>query len=328
MVYPIHQLKRLRRTSALRDLVQETRLTSAELIYPLFIVPGKNQEQPIHSMPEQYRYSPDALMPILEKINASGVKTILLFGQADVKDAQGYSVYAADSCVVQALAVIKKYNPEWVVITDVCLCSYTTHGHCGLLKVLPNGQRIIDNPKTLEVISKAAVVYAQAGADIVAPSGMADGMVAAIRAQLDRQHLDHVAILAYAVKYASSFYGPFREAADCAPEEGDRRGYQMNFANKKEALLEAAFDVEEGADLLMVKPGLPYLDVLSELTQHFSLPVFAYQVSGEYSMIKAAAQQGWLNEQQAVLESLLALKRAGARAIITYFALSVDLGAR
>lgn len=309
----------------MRDLVQETRLNPAEFIYPLFLIPGKNQVQEIAAMPGQYRYSPDALVPILDKIKQRGVKTVLLFGQSESKDEQGHAAYADDNIVIAAIKNIKKINPELTVITDVCLCGYTDQGHCGPLKTLLNRQKTVDNEKTLEMIAKMAVTHAEAGADIVAPSGMIDGMVAAIREALDNKGFEEVAILSYTVKYASSFYGPFREAVDSSPQEGDRRNHQMNPANRKEALFEAALDVEEGADLLMVKPGLPYLDIISDLSQNFDIPVLAYQVSGEYSMIKAAAQNGWIDEQKAVLESLIALKRAGARAIITYFALSVEV---
>ncbi len=275
-------------------------------------------------MPGQFLYSVDMLASIVDPLAARGVNTVLLFGQTAAKDACGHSAYAHDNTVLQAISMLKKLNPALTVITDVCLCSYTDHGHCGPLKSVRD-QPMMDNPKTLEIISKMALRHAEAGADIVAPSGMVDGMVGAIRATLDEHDLDHVAILSYAAKYASSFYGPFREASDCSPKTGDRRGYQMNPANRKEALLEAALDVEEGADILMVKPALPYLDIVSDLAEHFDVPVFAYQVSGEYSMIKAAAQNGWIDEQSVVRESLLAMKRAGAQAIISYFALSVDL---
>jgi porphobilinogen synthase len=275
-------------------------------------------------MPGQFLYSVDALAPVVDQLAARQVNTVLLFGQAVSKDACGHSAYAHDNTVLKAIAMLKKLNPALTVITDVCLCSYTDHGHCGPLKSV-HGQRLMDNAKTLEIISTMALRHAEAGADIVAPSGMVDGMVGAIRATMDEHDLDHVAILSYAAKYASGFYGPFREASDCSPKQGDRRGYQMNPANRKEAVLEAALDVEEGADILMVKPALPYLDIISDLAGHFDVPVFAYQVSGEYSMIKAAAQNGWIDEQSVVRESLLAMKRAGAQAIISYFALSIDL---
>ena len=304
--------------------MQETRLDKAELIYPLFLLPGHKKIQEISSMPGQYAYSVDQLDVILARVAESGVNSLLLFGQTEHKDAEGHSAHSATSVVVKALERIKKINPELTLITDVCLCSYTSHGHCGPLKLLSQQGIVVDNHKALELISKVAVAHAKAGADIVAPSGMMDGMVAAIRAGLDQEDLEHVALLAYAVKYASSFYGPFRAAADSTPAEGDRRGYQMDPANKKEALTEALLDIEEGADLLMVKPALPYLDVLHELTTSVSTPVFAYQVSGEYSMIKAAAMQGWINEQEVVLETLTAIKRAGAQAIITYFALDIN----
>jgi porphobilinogen synthase len=324
MTYPLHQPRRLRRTEGLRSLVQETRLSPAELIYPLFIIPGQKQQQEITAMPGQYLYSIDRLAPVIEQLQKQGVNTVLLFGQTDVKDSHGHAAYADTNVILAAIKILKKLNPQLTIITDVCLCSYTEHGHCGPLKNFRQ-QKLMDNAATLEILAKTALVHAEAGADIVAPSGMVDGMVAKIRDTLDTHQHDQVAILSYAVKYASNFYGPFREAADSAPQEGDRRNYQMNPANKKEALLEAALDVEEGADLLMVKPGLPYLDIISELNANFDVPVFAYQVSGEYSMIKAAAERGWIDEKKVALESLLAMKRAGARAIISYFALSVDM---
>lgn len=327
MTYPIIQPRRLRRTQKLRELIQETRLSPSELIYPIFVIPGKKQKQEIKSMPGQFLYSVDQLDLVVEQLNKVQVHTVLLFGQTEIKDSHGHGAYADNNVVLEAIAYLKQLNPKLTIITDVCLCSYTEHGHCGPLKLFRE-HKLMDNEATLNLLGKVAVSHAKAGADIVAPSGMVDGMVAEIRQSLDDHNYQQVAILSYAVKYASSFYGPFREAADCAPAEGDRRGYQMNPANRKEALLEAALDVEEGADLLMVKPGMPYLDIISDLAGHFDVPVFAYQVSGEYSMIKAAAARGWLNEHDAVLESLLALKRAGARAIISYFAAGIDLASR
>lgn len=323
MSYPEHQPRRLRRTQNLRDLIQETRLHPNEFIYPLFVVPGVKRIHELDAMPGQFQYSVDKLPTIVERLSQNKINTVLLFGQTESKDPLGESAAREDAVIVQAIEKIKEINPEMTVITDVCLCSYTDHGHCGPLKTLRHGHKFVDNSKTLEQISKMALCHAQAGADVVAPSGMMDGMVGAIRAQLDHQGLDHVAILSYAVKYASGFYGPFRAVADSAPVEGDRRNMQMNPANIREAFLEAALDVEEGADMLMVKPALPYLDVIHELSVQFDIPVFAYQVSGEYAMIKAAAQRGWIDEQQVMLESLLSIKRAGARAIISYFALDV-----
>lgn len=275
-------------------------------------------------MPGQYLYSVDMLAPVVEKLKSRRVHTVLLFGQTDAKDSHGHFAYHDDACVLAAIRYFKKMHPEFTVITDICLCSYTDHGHCGPLKEV-NQQKIMDNAATLKILQEVALKHAEAGADILAPSGMVDGAVGALRECLDEAGFDQVAILSYVIKFASSFYGPFREASDSAPREGDRRGYQVNPANRKEALLEAALDVEEGADLLMVKPGLPYLDILSDLAANFELPVFAYQVSGEYSMIKAAAQNGWIDERKAVLESLLAMKRAGASAIISYFAIDIDV---
>jgi len=315
-MYPQVRLRRLRKNANTRALACETRLAVSDLIYPLFVVPGNKIKREISSMPGQFLYSLDQLPAFIDQIAQTGIKTLLLFGQTEVKDPRGESACADQAVVCEAVKLIKEKYPEFVLMTDVCLCSYTDHGHCG-----PIVEGYVDNDATLEVLAKVAVAHAQAGADFVAPSGMMDGMVAAIREALDDQGFVNVGILSYAVKYASSFYGPFRDAADSTPQEGDRKSYQMNPANSREALREAELDVLEGADLLMVKPGGPYLDIIAGLHQNFNIPVVAYQVSGEYSMIKAAGAKGWVDEQAVVLESLLALKRAGAQAIITYFAL-------
>ncbi len=315
-MYPNTRLRRLRKNANVRAMLSETKLSRSDLIYPVFVVPGQNICHEISAMPGQCLYSVDRLPELLNKVRMAKITTLLLFGQTDTKDPQGSSACYDRSVVCEAIRLIKKSQPELVVITDVCLCSYTDHGHCG-----PLVAGHVNNDATLSGVSEMAVSHAKAGADLVAPSGMMDGVVAAIREKLDREGFTEVGILAYSVKYASSFYGPFREAADSKPQEGDRKSYQMNPANVREALHEAELDVLEGADMLMVKPGLPYLDVLAKLHEAFNVPVLAYQVSGEYSMIKAAAQKGWIDEKAVVLESLLAFKRAGAAAIITYFAL-------
>lgn len=317
-MYPHTRLRRLRKSTNLRALVQETYLTCSDLIYPIFLVPGTKVCNEITAMPGQFQYSLDALPKLLEKIDQAKLSTLLLFGQTHLKDLHGKSASQDNAVTCEALRLIKKSHPHLTLITDVCLCSYTDHGHCG-----PLVENQVDNDATLTEIVNMALAHAKAGADLVAPSGMMDGMVAAIRQKLDESNFTDVGILSYSVKYASSFYGPFREAADSKPQNGDRKSYQMNPANVREALLEAELDVLEGADMLMVKPGMPYLDIIAKLHDAFNLPVAAYQVSGEYSMIKAAAEKGWIDEKAVVLESLLAFKRAGATAIITYFALDV-----
>jgi len=297
-------------------MVQETRVSRDDFIFPMFVVPGKGVRQEISSMPGIFRSSVENLVEEAKEAADLGVPAVLLFGQPQKKDDTGSEAAFPKGAVQQAVRRLKKEVPSLVVITDVCLCAYTSHGHCGLLR--PGGE--VDNDASLEVLAQVAVSHAQAGADIVAPSDMMDGRVGAIREALDEVGLEMTAIMSYAVKYASSFYGPFREAADCAPQFGDRRSYQMDPANAREAIREAALDVEEGADLLMVKPAMPYLDVLARLRPEFDLPLAAYQVSGEYAMLKAAAQKGWLDETAVMLESLLAIKRAGADLILTYFA--------
>lgn len=307
--------RRLRRTAGIRRMVRETRLTPADFIYPMFAVPGSRVRQPLEAMPGISRLSPDLLVEEAKAVFDLGVPAVLLFGLPARKDELASEAASPQGPVQQAVRALKKALPELVIITDVCLCGYTSHGHCGLVR-----GREIDNDATLEVLAEVALSHAEAGADMVAPSDMMDGRVGAIREALDERGLEMVAILSYAVKYASSFYGPFREAAESAPQFGDRKSYQMDPANSREALREAALDVEEGADILMVKPALPYLDVIAALAGEFDQPIAAYQVSGEYAMIKAAAARGWLDETAAMLESLTAIKRAGADLILTYFA--------
>ncbi|MEJ5330692.1 MAG: porphobilinogen synthase [Desulfobaccales bacterium] len=307
--------RRLRRTAGIRRMVRETHLTPADFIYPMFAVPGSRVRQPIEAMPGISRLSPDLLVEEAKAVFDLGVPAVLLFGLPARKDEVASEAASPKGPVQQAVRALKKALPELVVITDVCLCGYTSHGHCGLVR-----DREIDNDATLEVLAEVALSHAEAGADMVAPSDMMDGRVGAIREALDERGFEMVAILSYAVKYASSFYGPFREAAESAPQFGDRKSYQMDPANSREALREAALDVEEGADILMVKPALPYLDVIAALAGEFDQPIAAYQVSGEYAMIKAAAAKGWLDETAAMLESLTAIKRAGADLILTYFA--------
>jgi porphobilinogen synthase len=296
-------------------MVRETHLNPEDFIYPMFAAPGKGVRQAVDSMPGVARLSVDLLVEEAKAVRDVGVPAVLLFGLPSKKDDTGSEAASPKGAVQQAVRQLKKQAPELVVITDVCLCGYTSHGHCGLLA----GQEV-DNDATLEVLAQVAVSHAEAGADLVAPSDMMDGRVGAIREALDERGFEMVPILSYAVKYASSFYGPFREAAESAPAFGDRRAYQMDPANVREALREAALDVEEGADILMVKPALPYLDVIAQLAAEFDLPLAAYQVSGEYAMIKAAAKNGWLDETAVMLESLLSIKRAGADLILTYFA--------
>ncbi len=307
--------RRLRRTAAIRRLVRETHLRSEDFIYPLFVVPGTKVKEPLAAMPGLYRWSVDLVSDEVKAAADVGVPAVLLFGLPEQKDELGSEAAKRSGVVQRAVKRLKKEVPEVLVITDVCLCGYTSHGHCG---VIHHGE--VDNDATLELLAGIALSHAEAGADIVAPSDMMDGRVLAIREALDEQGFTMTAIMSYAVKYASGFYGPFREAAASAPQFGDRRSYQMDPANAREAFREATLDVEEGADIIMVKPALPYLDIISQLRGEIDLPLAAYQVSGEYSMIKAAAANGWLDETTVMLESLLSIKRAGADMILTYFA--------
>ena len=309
--------RRLRRTAALRDLVRETSLDLADLVYPLFVVPGEAVRKPVSSMPGVDQVSVDELDAEARDLAALGVRAVLLFGIPSAKDPLGTESHAEDGVVQQAIRALKAASPELVVLTDVCMCEYTDHGHCGLLA----DSGYVLNDETLEVLGLIAVSHAEAGADVVAPSGMIDGMVGAIRGALDAEGQEGVAILSYAVKYASAFYGPFREAAEGAPSFGDRRSHQMDPGNVREALREVALDVEEGADALMVKPALGYLDVVRSVRERFpELPLAAYNVSGEYAMVKAAAADGWLDEEAAVLEVLTGIRRAGADLVVTYHA--------
>lgn len=318
--------RRLRHTAVLRQMVRETELNPADFIYPLFVTHGENVRNPIVSMPGVDQLSVDTAVAEAKSAYQLGIPAVILFGLPAEKDPVGEENFADDGIIQQAIRAIKTELPEMVVVTDVCLCEYTNHGHCGLLNHdhdhLPEGYVL--NDETLDVLGQVAISHAEAGADIVAPSGMMDGMVAAIREALDVNGYEHLPIMSYAVKYASGFYGPFRDAADGAPKFGDRKTHQMDPANAREALREAALDVAEGADFLMVKPALAYLDVIYRVKAQFAeLPLVAYNVSGEYAMIKAAAEKGWLDEETAVLETLLSIKRAGADLIITYHAKDV-----
>jgi porphobilinogen synthase len=309
--------RRLRRTEALRDLVRETSLEPSDFVYPLFVVPGVDVRRPVSSMPGVDQLSVDRLAGQARDLATLGVRAVVLFGIPSSKDPHGLESYADDGIVQQAVAALKDASPELVVMTDVCLCEYTDHGHCGLV----DSDGDVLNDETLEVLARIAVSHGEAGADVVAPSGMIDGMVGAIRGALDGEGLHRVAILSYAVKYASAFYGPFREAAEGTPAFGDRRSHQMDPANAREALREAALDVEEGADALMVKPAVGYLDVVRSVRERFpELPLAAYNVSGEYAMVQAAAANGWLDERAVVLEVLTGIRRAGADLIVTYHA--------
>ena len=320
MSFPIHRLRRLRSSPALRDIVRETRLDPQDLILPLFIRPGKGEKRPIASMPGVFQYSVDELARALKEIKASGIPGVILFGIPERKDERASGAYSADGIVQQAAEAIKEKTPELMVLADLCFCEYTSHGHCGVIRKTKSGF-VLDNDATLDLAAKTAVSQAKAGADVIAPSGMADGQVAAIRKALDSAGFQDTPILAYAAKYASAFYGPFRDAAESPPQFGDRSTYQMDPANAREALREVALDVEEGADMVMVKPALPYLDVLKAVRERFELPTAAYNVSGEYSMLKAAAERGWIDERRTVLETLTSIKRAGADFILTYHAL-------
>ena len=316
MTTPFIRPRRLRVSAGIRTLVRETELSAADFVFPLFIVPGQGIKKEIASMPGIYHLSPDMAVKLAEEAYAAGIPAVIVFGLHEYKDEQGSSAWDAARPVQEAIRQIKKALPGLVVVSDVCLCEYTSHGHCGML----NGEKI-DNDSTLPLLAQTALSHAEAGADIVAPSDMMDGRVLAIREKLDEHGFQDVAIMSYSVKYASAYYGPFREAADSAPQFGDRRSYQMDPANAREAIREAALDVAEGADMLMVKPALAYLDVVRQIRDNFDLPLVVYNVSGEYAMVKAAAANGWIDEKRIVLETLLGMKRAGADIIITYHAL-------
>jgi porphobilinogen synthase len=315
MQFPEYRARRLRKNENFRRLIRETSLSVDDLVYPLFAVPGKSIKKPITSMPGQFQMSVDYIAKEAQKAHELGISAVLLFGIPEKKDEMATGAFAKDGIVQQAVKRIKNEAPDILVITDVCLCEYTSHGHCGMME-----KDCVQNDATLEVLAETALSHVRAGADMVAPSAMMDGQVAAIREALDENSLEDIPIMAYAAKYASSFYGPFREAAESAPQFGDRKSYQMDPANADEAIREMSLDVGEGADIIMVKPALSYLDIICRAKQEFDLPLAAYNVSGEYSMIKAAAQMGWLDEEKAMIESLTAIKRAGADIIITYFA--------
>lgn len=314
--FPVSRLRRLRKTSALRDMFRETLLTKNDFIYPLFVAEGENFKRPIGSMPDVFQMSVDNILRECEELLKLGVTAVLLFGIPDFKDEIGSSGYAADGIVQKATRAIKeRFAGEMLVVTDVCLCEYTSHGHCGVIE-----NEYVQNDATLELLAKQALTHAESGADIIAPSDMMDGRVGAIRKILDENGFAETPIMAYSAKFASAFYGPFREAAESAPKFGDRKSYQMDAGNVQEAMREIALDIQEGADIVMVKPALAYLDIIRRTKENFNLPVCAYNVSGEYSMVKAAAERGWIDGERVMMESLLAIKRAGADVIITYFA--------
>ena len=318
--FSVYRPRRLRANENLRRLVRETTLTVADLIYPMFVVHGRNVATEISSMPGCYHYSVDNLVTAAKELASLGIPGTILFGIPAAKDALGSEAYADDGIIQQAVRAIKDAVPTLLVMTDVCLCEYTEHGHCGIVEA---GD--VQNDRTVELLVKESLSHARAGADVIAPSDMMDGRVGAIRKALDGDGYSHIPIMAYSAKYASAFYGPFREAAESAPQFGDRRSYQMDAANAEEALREVALDIEEGADILMVKPALAYLDVIYRVKTTFQVPVAAYNVSGEYAMIKAAAQNGWIDEQRVALEALTSIKRAGADMILTYFAKSFSV---
>jgi porphobilinogen synthase len=315
MLFPDYRPRRLRKNENFRRMIRETSLSVDNLIEPLFVVPGKGIRKAIGSMPGVYQLAVDELIKEAQQIKAAGIPAVILFGIPDKKDDRASGAYASEGIVQRAVRALKDKVPDLIVIGDVCLCEYMSHGHCGLIK---DGD--VDNDATLELLARTALSQAKAGVDMVAPSDMMDGRVAEIRQALDENGYENLPIMAYSAKYASAFYGPFREAAESAPQFGDRRSYQMDPPNAREAIREVSLDVEEGADIIMVKPALPYLDVITRVREEFDLPVAAYNVSGEYAMVKAAAQQGWLDEERVMMEILTAIRRAGADLILTYFA--------
>jgi len=318
MAFPTHRPRRLRRSETLRRMVRETTLSAHSLVYPLFVCPGARIKEEIRSMPGNYRWSVDLLVEECQSAFDLGIPAVILFGIPETKDEVGSGAYDAGGIVQRAVRAVKKAVPDLIVICDACLDEYTSHGHCGLIK---DGE--IDNDSTLELLARTALSQVQAGADMVAPSDMMDGRVGRIRRELDAQDFTQIPILAYSAKYASAFYGPFREAADSAPKFGDRKSYQMDPANRLEAMREIALDIEEGADIIMVKPAMPYLDVLALARERFDVPLAAYQVSGEFSLIAAAAEMGWIDRERIIMESMLSIRRAGADIILTYFAKDV-----
>lgn len=320
MDFPETRMRRMRRNPTLRRMVRETRLSADNLVMPLFVRPGSGVKNAIAAMPGQFQFSPDTLAEESRSIEQAGVPAVILFGIPESKDATGSESYATDGIVCRAVEAVKKACPQLCVITDVCLCEYTDHGHCGVIKPNRDGAPDVDNDATLDLLAKQAVAHARAGADIVAPSDMMDGRVGAIRRALDGARMTDVPLLAYSAKYASAFYGPFRDAAESPPQFGDRASYQMDPANAREAMREIELDIAEGADMVMVKPALPCLDIIRMARDAFDLPLAAYNVSGEYSMLKAAAANGWLDEKRTALEMLLSIRRAGADLILTYWA--------
>ena len=316
--FPTKRLRRLRYNPTVRDLVRETVLTKNDLIYPLFVVPGKKVKNEVRSMPGVFQMSVDIIAEECKEVERLGIPAVILFGIPDHKDEVGSGAYDPNGIIQQAVRAIKKETKKLLVITDVCLCEYTSHGHCGVLQ----GEKIL-NDETVELLAKESVSHAEAGADIIAPSDMMDGRIGAIRKALDEKGFIEIPIMSYAVKYASGYYGPFRDAAESTPAFGDRRSHQMDIANSDEALREAESDIEEGADIIMVKPAGPYLDIIWRVKEKFGMPTAAYQVSGEYAMIKAAGRNNWIDEQRVMMESLIAIKRAGADMILTYFAKDV-----
>jgi len=315
MNYPDYRPRRMRRTAGLRRMVRETRLSVDDFVYPLFVVPGSGVEKPIGSLPGQFNFSVDKATDAAARAADLGIPSVLLFGIPERKDAVGSDAWKESGIVQKAIRSIKKARPELVVMADACFCEYTDHGHCG---VLHDGE--LDNDASLENLARTVVSYAKAGVDVVAPSGMLDGFVAACRESLDEESFDQVVIMAYSAKYASAYYGPFREAVDSAPQSGDRRGHQMDYGNVAEAVREASMDAAEGADIVMVKPALAYLDVIRAVSDEVNLPIAAYAVSGEYAMIEAAAERGWIDKERIVMETLTGIRRAGADIIITYHA--------
>ena len=325
--FPVTRPRRLRRTAALRRMVRETSLSMADVIYPLFVRPGIDQQIPIGSMPGLHQWSIDRLVAEVDEIAGLGISAIMLFGIPERKDSVGSENWNAEGIIPRAIRAIKESRPEMIVISDMCLCEYTDHGHCGVINhpesadfnsALPHGYLL--NDPTLELLQQSSIAHAEAGADVIAPSGMIDGMVGAIRSALDGSGFDHVLVMSYAAKYASGFYGPFRDAAESPPQFGNRNQYQMDPGNRREALREASLDIGEGADVIMVKPALAYLDVLSDIRRSFDAPLAAYQVSGEYAMLHAAAANGWIDLERCAMETLISIKRAGADMILTYFA--------
>ncbi|WAC07575.1 MAG: porphobilinogen synthase [Thermodesulfobacteriota bacterium] len=315
MKFPVYRARRLRRNETLRRMVRETFLRVDDLICPLFVRPGKGVKNPILSMPGQFQFSVDTLVQEAQKVYDLGIPAVLLFGIPKAKDEIGSEAYARDGVVQKAIRSLRDAIPELIIIGDICLCEYTSHGHCGVVK----GNEV-DNDATIDILARMALSHAEAGADMVAPSDMMDGRVGAIRKVLDEQGFTHIPIMSYAAKYASGFYGPFREAAESAPQFGDRKSYQMDPANAREAMREIRLDIEEGADIVMVKPALFYLDIISRVRMEFDLPIAAYSVSGEFAMVKAASQLGWIDEERVMMEILVSIKRAGADLVITYFA--------